>query len=400
MSSVAALPGAPQPDTAIAGRPALSIDTRSDVNWTSRDLAALDSIIDERPHVGAFLSRAWLSGLIASPPSGFDPLVLVFREGGVPCGLVPLAIRQTSGPARVALLGGGYRSDRVDLVASRGYEPMLADKLFEWLDDGFGRSGYVLELRDVPSDSPLWAAIRRAIDDKRQPFVLVPQEVHAAPYLLLDEPDAGSPHERAAKATSVAKHRRHLARRGRITVDVLRDEPAVLDALDTLTRLLNARWGAGKSALDDPRMVQFQRMVLPQLLADGRLRMMQMCADGQPIAVCYMLASRASAPRNGDGKWFGYLLSGYDREWAGRIHLGRLVLIAAMDLARREGAREFDFLKGAERAKYYWPVRERVTIDADLHSGSTRTHLSRARHHGRHLAASLFKSVRGLFLSH
>ncbi len=400
MSSVAALPPPVTPrDAAIGDPPPLTIETRGDVNWSLNDLAALDAIIDERPHVAVFLSRAWLSGLVASPPPGFDPLLLMFRERGVLRGLVPLAIRQTFGATRVALLGGGYRSDRVDLLAARGYEPMLADRLFEWLDTAFGRAGYVLELRDIPADSPLWAAIRRAIDEKHQPFVLVPSEVHAAPYLILDEHDAGSQQERAEKALSVAKHRRHLARRGTITVDTLRDEQAVLDALKTLTRLLTARWGAGQSALDDPRAVEFHHHVLPLLLADGRLRMMQMCADGRPIAVCYMLVAGASAPRGGRN-WCGYLLSGYDREWAGRIHLGRLVLVTAMDLARREGAREFDFLKGSERSKYYWPVRERVTIDANLYSGTTRTHVSRARHHGRHVAASLLKSVRGLFVSH
>lgn len=399
MSSVATLPPVRQRDTDIAEPSPLTIETRSDVNWSPDDLAALAAIIDRRPHVATFLSHAWLSGLVALPPRGFDPLVLVFREGGVPRGLVPLAVRQTFGATRVALLGGGDRSDRVDLMAARGYEPMLSDMLFDWLDTAFGRGGYVLELRDVPGDSPLWAAIRRAIDEKQRPFVLLPDEVHAAPYLVLDEHDAGSERDRDAKALSVARHRRHLARRGTITVDTLRDEAAVLDALHTLTRLLSARWGSGRSALDDPQMVQFHQYVVPRLLAEGRLRMIQMCADGRPIAVCYMLVAGASAERGGE-KWCGNLLSGYDREWAGRIHLGRLVILSAMDLARREGAREFDFLKGAERSKYYWPVRERVTIDANLYSGTTRTHLSRARHHGRHVAASLLKSVRGLFVSH
>jgi CelD/BcsL family acetyltransferase involved in cellulose biosynthesis len=400
MSRVAALPRVTQRDTHTAHQPSLRIETRSDVNWSPADLAAIDAMLDERPHVAAFLTRAWLSGLIALPPRGFDPVVVVFREGGVLRGLVPLAIRQTFAGTRVTLLGGGDRSDRVDLLAARGYEPVLADMLLEWLDGTFGRSGYVLALRDVPADSPLWAAIRRAIDEKQRPFVLVPSEVHAAPYLVLDEQDAGSQHERAAKAQSVARQRAHLERRGRITVDTLQAEPAVLDALQTLTRLLHARWDDGRSVLDNPRTVQFHQHVLPLLLAEGRLRMMQMCADGRPIAVCYLLVAGTAQPRNGEGSWCGYLLAGYDREWAGRIHLGRLVVVTAMELAARAGAREFDFLKGSERFKYYWPVRERVCIDADLYSGSPRTHVSRARLQGRHVAASLLKSVRGLFESH
>jgi CelD/BcsL family acetyltransferase involved in cellulose biosynthesis len=197
----------------------------------------------------------------------------------------------------------------------------------------------------------------------------------------------------------VARQRAQLDRRGRITVVTLQDEPAVLDALNTLMRLLHARWADGRSVLDNPRTIQFHQHVLPLLLTEGRLRMMQMYADRRPIAVCYMLVAGTSQPRSGAGKWCGYVLAGYDREWAGRIHLGRLVMVNAIELAAREGAREFDFLKGSERYKYYWPVRERVTIDADLYSGTTRTHVSRARLHGRHVAVSLLKSVRGLFAS-
>jgi hypothetical protein len=92
-------------------------------------------------------------------------------------------------------------------------------------------------------------------------------------------------------------------------------------------------------------------------------------------------------------------LSGYDREWAGRIHLGRLIVATAIDLAARERAQEFDFLKGAERCKYFWPVRERVTVDADLISGTSRTQVRRASVAARHAAVSLVKAMRALLSS-
>jgi hypothetical protein len=70
-------------------------------------------------------------------------------------------------------------------------------------------------------------------------------------------------------------------------------------------------------------------------------------------------AGRCAADRDlrWPGGWRGYYLAGYDRQWAGRIHLGQITLAAAIDLAS-QGAREFDFLKGADRVKYLWPVRE------------------------------------------
>ena len=66
---------------------------------------------------------------------------------------------------------------------------------------------------------------------------------------------------------------------------------------------------------------------------------------------------------------------------------------------RAEGAREFDFLKGAYRMKYAWPVKERATIDADVFSGRSAAQLTRAVRAGRDAAAALGKSARHL-LSH
>ena len=155
-------------------------------------------------------------------------------------------------------------------------------------------------------------------------------------------------------------------------------------------RLLHARWRprGGVSALDARRARRFHRHVLPRLLGAGHLRMIRLSADIRTIAIYYGLAI---------GGWRGYYLAGYDREWAGRIHLGQIVLAAAIDQALQEGAAEFDFLKGAERVKYLWPVRERVTMDADVYSEGAGAQLRRATRAGRTLAAALTKSARHLW---
>ena len=108
--------------------------------------------------------------------------------------------------------------------------------------------------------------------------------------------------------------------------------------------------------------------------------MIRLSADMRTIAVFYGLAA---------GAWWGYYLAGYDREWAGRIHLGQITLATAIDLAAQEGATEFDFLKGAERIKYLWPVRERATLDADVFSGTLRPQLPRAARAARDAAIAV-----------
>src|SRR5206468_87881 len=188
-----------------------------------------------------------------------------------------------------------------------------------------------------------------------------PREIHTLPYLTLDEyarssAAGGLPHQR-----SLDRHRRWLERRGTVPPAPLEDAGKVMQAFEQLRGFRHARWRHQpcESALDNPRALRFHRCAIRLLQEEGRLRMMRLLVGARPAAVFYGLAS---------GGWRGYYLAGYDREWAGRIHLGQIVLAAAIDAASRERAIEFDFLKGADRVKYLWPVRERTTLDADAYS--------------------------------
>jgi CelD/BcsL family acetyltransferase involved in cellulose biosynthesis len=365
----------------------MTVEVRRDLEFAPEDAAVLETLIAARPHVGVFVSKAWLTGCFAEPPDGFEPSLLLMREGRRLRCVVPIAIRRTSTHARVALLGGG-RSDRVDLLASRGYETASADALLSWLSDSFGSQGFVLELRDVPSDSPLWAAIHRAGIEGRQRLALVPREVFPVPYLNLIEPGTHVNGDPPSRVSSLVRHRRWLQQRGQLRIETLRDAGEILSAFDSLVRFLSVRWrGQGGSVLDDSRAERFHRRVLPLLLAEGRLKMIRLSADMRPVAVYYGLAV---------GPWSGYYLAGYDREWAGRIHLGQITLAAAMNVMAHDGAAEFDFLKGAERAKYLWPVCERITIDADVYADRFGPQASRSTRAAREAAVALAKTANGV----
>ena len=369
----------------------LQVEIRDDMNLDEADARALDEMIEDRPYVGVFLSPAWLGGFLAAPPAGVAFSVLLFRQGAVLRGLVPVAVRRTSRHARVSLLGGGAGSDRVDLLAARGFEALAADTFLAWLAGTFGPRGFLLELRDVPASSPIWGAIQRAGVEQTVPLALQPKEIYTLPYLTLSAAEspvfAESPSGRALR--SLAKHRRWLEHRCHPQIERISSAERALDAFDDLVCLLRARWdGTTQSALDQPGAVPWHRRALPLLLAEGRLRMFRVTGDQRTIAVFYGIAS---------GRWWGYYLAGYDREWAGRIRLGQIVLALAVEMAAAEGAAEFDFLKGAERIKYVWPVRERTTLDADVFSETSGAQLTRAGRATRDAAAALFKSARRFF---
>src|SRR5688572_16122527 len=117
----------PQPAKAPASAGRLTVEVRGDLNLPSADTRALGALIDSRPHVGVFLSRAWLSGFFAEPPDGCEPQLVLLREGETLRGVVPIAVRRDRSQVRVGLLGGGLGSDLVDLLAARGFESTCSD---------------------------------------------------------------------------------------------------------------------------------------------------------------------------------------------------------------------------------------------------------------------------------
>ena len=361
----------------------ITVELRRDLDLEPADAAAMDALIAARPHVGVFVSRAWLSGLFEEPPIGVEPMLLLFRDGNTLRGLAPIGLRTAWTHVRVSMLGGGAESDRVDIVAARGFETACADAFMAWLSEGPWQRGYVLELRDVPAVSPLWGAVHRVNDEGSRRLAFLPRNIQTLPYLDLAE-------SRNESLTSLGKHRRWLERRGRLRIELLQDPADALAAFGSLTAFLHARWsGAGqRSALDSPTTDRFHRHAIPLLLRDRSLRMIRISIDMRTVAVFYGMAI---------GEWWGYYLAGYDREWAGRIHLGHITLAAAVDMAVREGAREFDFLKGVERVKYLWPVRERSSVDAEAYSAHWGSQLNRAVQSGRDTAAATVKSARNLF---
>jgi CelD/BcsL family acetyltransferase involved in cellulose biosynthesis len=368
----------------------LTLDVRDDLSLATSDAAAFDRLIDNVPHVAVFMSRAWLSGYFVEPPPGCSPALILFRENGELRGIVPIAVRRTKTHSRVSLLGGGAGSDRVELIAAPGYEPACSDAFLNWLETSYGANGFVLEMRDVPGDSPLWGAVHRAGLERHLRLALEPQETHTLPYL--DFTARRRVPELTTTAGSLLKHRRWLERRGKLRVEVLKDHDEALEGFESLVRLLHDRWETDPagSVLDKPHVQRFHRHVIPLLLREGRLRMIRFSADLRTIAVFYGLTS---------GKWWGYYLAGYDRKWAGRIHLGWLTLAAAVDIAAQQGADEFDFLKGVDQIKYRWPVRERITLDANVYSRRSGPQLARAGYAARSAAIALGRAAHNLFSS-
>jgi len=130
-------------------------------------------------------------------------------------------------------------------------------------------------------------------------------------------------------------------------------EPAELPAaLDTLVTLNRARWHSqGKtSVFDASEFRAFHCEMAAIALHRGWLRFYQLTVGEQIVATTYCF-------RYGD-VFYAYQ-SGFDLEWA-RYSPGRLIIAHAIREAIREGAREFDMLRGTEKHKLSWTSEART----------------------------------------
>lgn len=146
-------------------------------------------------------------------------------------------------------------------------------------------------------------------------------------------------------------YRRSLERAGRVRVDTPAGE--TLDTfMDALFDLHAAHWKQRglPGMLADSVDQAFHRDVARGMLDAGILRMYAVLLDDRAIAVFYGFAHHDTVY---------YYLSGYDPS-LDHLSPGTIIVAHAIEQAVRDGARTFDFLRGAEDYKYAWGGKDRV----------------------------------------
>ncbi len=125
------------------------------------------------------------------------------------------------------------------------------------------------------------------------------------------------------------------------------DVPGLMDSLFFLHR---KRW-EGKSlpgVLDRPEIQAFHREAASLFAARGSLGLYAMRYRGAVAGVLYGFRK---------GHRFYAYLSGFDPE-LNDLSPGAFLICSAIEDAIRSGLREFDFLRGSERYKYFWGAKD------------------------------------------
>jgi len=247
-------------------------------------------------------------------------------------------VEQPSGTRKLLLLGSG-NSDYLDVLIRPNCETEALQSISQWLDSSHA-DWDVAEFLQLQQESPL---LRLA------PPIGFGGEVtvhEVCPVLSL--PTAPQDHWQFFDRPCFKKldyYWRRAAKQG--ILEVLRGGiQSIEEVLEALFRFEDQRWSerGGKSVLADPAIQRFHRVACYGLEAAGSLRLYVLKLEGRIIAVYYGFLYRDRAC---------YYLGGFDSDFA-NLSPGKLLLAHAIEQAVREGAREFDFLRGQESYKYEW----------------------------------------------
>ena len=312
---------------------------------TSERLEALAPAWDElwrrAPAATPFQAPAWLIPWWREIGGG-ELRVLAARTNGQLIGLLPLYLQQEDEGGKLLPLGIAI-SDYLDGLFEEGLGVMAAEAMLRHLA---GRDDWRrCELHPLRPGTPLLEA--RASTG-------ITDEVLAFEPCLVVEVPAGARELRDVLPSKIrdnlAKYRRRAVRAGRVRFETA-TAATLAEFVEGLFRLHDARWQqlGCPGVLADPAIRRFHRAAAPLLLSSGLLRLHALRLDERIIAVMYALDAK--------GRAYCYLC-GFDPEFAA-LSPGTLIFGHSISQAMREGAREVDFLRGQERFKYFWGVRER-----------------------------------------
>lgn len=324
-----------------AGKPA-ELRVRGRVQ-TIGTLAGLDRLEDawerlaaeRNPVIDFAYARAWAAGL-----EGGQRLNLLVAGDPETQAIAPLAINR--GPA-------GW----LTLLAAEMYEimdfPHSGEGAVSELARAIVRTGRPLELKRVPVDSPVVAAIEAAYAGRG---MVRRQSVSGSPWIPLDETWA-EPEMRleSGRRSDLRRARRHAEKMGAVETEIMTPTAAGLPRLlEEAFQVEAAGWkGAHGTALAaDPIRGAFFRRYTAQACDKGTLRMCMLRIGGQPAAAQIAIES---------GNRFDLLRAGYDERFS-RCSPGMLLTVESIRYAARRGLRSYEFNGDVEPWTKVWTQQE------------------------------------------
>lgn len=253
----------------------------------------------------------------------------VLRRDGMLAAIIPAFVWDGA-----LLLAGTGPSDHSSALFGPGSEDP-ADDLRDALVKAFGGGFDRIDLQQLPTRSPLAAKATRP----GEPCLVLPLDGEEG---MANVPGRMRSNWRYAV--------RRLEREGAV-IDLV--DSAGADEAAELERLHGRRWRSEgeDGVLSDGLARRHLRLAIPELARAGLLRMHRLRRGSETIAILFAIRGKHST---------SYYLSGFDPDCR-HYSPGTALVGAAIAQAAREGASEFDFLRGQETYKYRWGAEDRPT---------------------------------------
>lgn len=285
------------------------------------------------PETTPFQSPAWLVPWWRRFQPGRLATLAMRRQGRL-VAVLPLYHDATRPGGKLRLLGGG-NTDYLDILA----EPDRTGEL------GRAALAALAEVREADEEIllerlPAWSPLIGAGPG-------LPRDHESDPCPVLD-----LPHPPGSCWKDARYLHRRLARLEGFAITTVEDE-ALPDAIDSLAALHASRWAARGTPgiFADRANAAFLREAAAALLRIRVLRLHVLHLEGGVAAAHLGMVAKGRAY---------YYIAGFDPALA-RFSPGSALLAHAIEDAEREGARAFDFLRGAEDYKYHWGAEDQWT---------------------------------------
>lgn len=301
-----------------------------------------------RQHGGwnLFLSWEWFDSWWEAFGAGNHLRILALSSVDGLVGVVPMMIEPDgAGGQRLALVGSDRTTDYGDVLVSPEYSDELAERLADFVVDGFGHWERV-EFRSLPSRSMLLSGFREAAQRRGLRSRLVQSNTCPVAHLT---------NSWESYLAGLSKSDRHELRRkirrsqapGVQSLRRLQTPEEVADGMESFLRLHRIS-RPDKAEFLDERTASFFRRVGTAFAAEGWMRLNFMQIDGRDVAAT-MAFTR--------GERVLLYNSGLDPEY--RVHSVGIALHAAdLQQAIGEGKEWYDFLRGNEPYKYDLGARD------------------------------------------
>jgi CelD/BcsL family acetyltransferase involved in cellulose biosynthesis len=335
-----------------------------------------EALVPSAAEPSVFTTGEWMSLWCGLQGRRVEPYVLEARRAGALVGLAPLVlVASRMGPVPVRMvrfMGGGVGADHLDFVVdAEGADETRAALVTRLLDEAAGWD--VVEL--LRASERLASSVAR-VAVARPEFRCTITEADVSPVLPLPASWAELTRVLPSSLPSrVAYYERRLRRdHGGAVFEQVAHPSELADAWDDLVRLHGSRWGTrGRAgAFAEPRFAAFHRRFVERALQRGWLRFYRLRVAGRCVAALYCLSMHGRV---------SFMQGGFDPAWQ-RYSVGTMTVAHAIQRAIAEGAREFDFLRGAEPYKMRWTTFLRKDMNIVIAPRRLRSAAAVAWRHG------------------